>query len=484
MENKLRVCNPFEFRYLFERRGREFVGLFSKFAQDILRAIARASNVTVEMRSRNDQPGERMSGESDLYSGCIGRLQTNQSDAMLFLTEYPSAATNITQGLVMSESITKFISVYYPDETGINYYQIEGVLNAFDIEVWLIAILSLSISVGLLLLQVAMKIQNRKLIGLKKPVHYKHIPFEVVAHMTDHGQLSNDKGLFRKIMFIIFSIFSFLVLFYFSSYVKTDLVVIPPPSTLRSYQQLLNAKCGVNFIGGGDTYQPFKFASEMSIEKRLWNLSVKKYSEDRVRYKYTDPVSFADFLNEIMNRNLSLLTDSAWAPYHLRMMCSLLLNREKLRAFTHPGKVTRFDSPPLPLTANDQHARVSQKSFISSTFKSPQLKRLEKILRRVLEGGIPDIIMKFAHDTDLTSLLPVDGKGNQTFGNMNRCMANELILPEYTLERVNLGNLRNFPRYVCYLVTFHSLVLLVEVLSFSISSKRRTFAPKCKQYAL
>ena len=113
MTNEIRLCNPSNFKFLIEYDGNKFTGILAPFVEDLIQAVRRNANVTLRVRSQNDDFGERIGSKGSLYSGCIGLLQKNQSDVMLLPTNYPHEASNVTQGLIMQESALNMINVYY-----------------------------------------------------------------------------------------------------------------------------------------------------------------------------------------------------------------------------------------------------------------------------------------------------------------------------------------------------------------------------------
>ena len=426
--------------------------------------MTRASNVTIEIRSQNDRFGEPINESTGSYSGCIGLLQTNQSDAILFLNDYPHPAANISQGLVMTDATIDMITSYRPSDQSVRI-QVERAFNSFRPSVRILCAVTMFICICALCVKEIFKSWHRRMISLPTRPRHKRAPYEVITHMTRFGQLSNSAGQFRKILFLVLSLFSFLVIFFLCSSIKTELVVIPPPKTLRSYQQLLDHQCGVFFFSGGNSYQSFQSAAKGSKEKALWDFSVSKYSMSSVVYSYGNrPETDSAVLNSWIRGESAIIVHSDWAPFFMKPICSAMLNREKRDAFALLFKINGNEDLLLPLRSRDEEAMVFQKSFTWNPRSSSSLNQVMPTLRRVMEAGITEFIMKYMATADVVSIIQVSGKGNATFANMEKCKSSEFFRPENTVKGVKADNFANFPTYAVYLVSLELLVLLIEVL--------------------
>ena len=101
---KFRVCHTTDFFGILEYDVNEekFVGAVSEFINDVLEifeTLASWKNQTVEIHPRMGF-GDPVEG-TDEYTGCLGRLQKNQSEVMLMPMDYPSNIVNTN-------------SLYYP----------------------------------------------------------------------------------------------------------------------------------------------------------------------------------------------------------------------------------------------------------------------------------------------------------------------------------------------------------------------------------
>ena len=471
MSNVIRLCHPFNFKMLFEYDGRKFTGLFASFASDLFNSMTRASNVTLKVRSEDDQAGELINGSTHSYSGCIGRLQTNQSDVMLYYTDYPHPAADISQGLVTIDTVIEMITTYRPSNQEMQLVQVEKSFDSFQPEVWLLCFITMVCSMSILLMKDLLNNWVRRMIGVKRSARspYRQLPFEVIAQMTNHGKLSITAGFIRKTVFLLLSCFSFLVVLYLCLSMKTDLVVIAPPHTLRSYQELVDNECGVYFFAGSDYYSSFKSAAKGSLKKRLWDFSVSKYPMNVVLFSYGENMQPVSTITDAMLAGkLALITSSELSAFSMRGLCSILLNEQKANTYAKLFNVSASADHSLaflPLVSRDKTAEVYQRGLILNAITSPPLKRLSRIVKRVYEAGIFARAQKYLTELDPSSLGQTFDRGSDTFGNMEKCMASELFMPDASYQSLTTGNWVNFPVYAVYALTCQLLVLALEVLT-------------------
>ena len=99
---------------------------------------------------------------------------------------------------------------------------------------------------------------------------------------------------FLKILSIVMSLFSFIMLQLLQCSASTDLVKMKEPIAVKSFKDILSRDdVQVFWLRGMNSIKPFKFAPDGSIEKRIWDQ--KSYPDER------NLVDFKD-LKQIFNR--------------------------------------------------------------------------------------------------------------------------------------------------------------------------------------
>ena len=466
MVDQVRLCNPYNFERFFAHDGKKFSGILGPFFQDLFDATSTGANITMVVRSQNDGFGEPINGTTGSYSGCIGLLQTNKSDVMLPLTDYPHPASNISQGLVIQETAVSLFNFYKHDHGGIKSTQLEELFSSFDGPILLLCVSTAVTGICVLFLRSILLSYRRKIFGMRNPTRNDRITYEVLTHMTNHGEISTSSDVFGKTMFIVLSLFSLLVIFFLCSFIKTDLVVISPPATLRSYQEHLDAKCGLSFLAGGYNYLSFKYAPEGSSEKKLWQLSTSKYPLSTVLLNIKQgSQSIKPLAKLAMRGQSSLVLDSNMIPLLMRAFCSLSLNHRRFETLLSLLKISEPAGSIMPLASQDEQAKKSIKGFIGNQHLSAPLVRMQNAWRRFFETGLTQKLFKLIAALDAVELIPAEGVGNATAGNMDQCINSILFMPDVHVDGIKLESMKNFPCYAALLISFQLFVLLVEISS-------------------
>lgn len=466
MANTIRLCNPANFNKFLEYDGKKFTGILGVFVESLYQSIAKNSNISLEMRSQNDLFGEKIDKNNDQYSGCIGLLQANQSDVLVIFTDYPHPAVNISQGLVMNDEAISFINVYFADDHRDESIQIEHLFKSFSLYIWLLCVSTWLVSILVLLINRSICGMCFRMVATSSPTFPAKIIYNVSTHMTNRGDISNTSGPVRIIMYLTLSVFSFLVIFHLCSFIKTELVVISPPSTVRTYHEMLTSECGVFFLSGNYYYHSFKFAPETSIEKRLWDFSISKYSTNNVLFTPTeDPRSFQKVAKLMFKRKLALIFGSDATPAYMRAFCTLSFNKSKRDLVLNMLNISLENESMRPLASQDEQAHTSMKGVIATALPSAPLQRMKVSFRRAFEAALPDKIMQLIGQTDSLSWLGSTDRAEASPGDMDQCINSIVSVPEAHVENVELKNFRNFPLFALYLVTFQLFVLFMEIVT-------------------
>lgn len=286
----IRVCIPFEYPGMVEVRNKHFIGYYAGFINNIFNYVMKGSNFSVELLSKLDGIGE-FNSTTGLYGGCFGRLQRNQSDVLKQLVNYPLDIDYTKQGDIGISAEFQFLGVYESraiEEA--NSVKIESCFKSFELDVWLICLFIALITYMLLMIRkkissgIQMTIRRElekfrhdracHLIALRfssksneHTVHQWKNKFifksfkvrrktnnyflsNVLAHMLRLGSLNKQSSLFNKLIFTSLSSFSLLVVYYFSSFIKTELVSIDPPEIPTSYKELIDKNINLVFVEG------------------------------------------------------------------------------------------------------------------------------------------------------------------------------------------------------------------------------------------
>ena len=461
MANELRMCCPFEIAGVCEYNGEEWTGIMGSYANSVTKLISTAANLTVVIRSKDEGGGDLIANSGGQFSGCIGRLQKNLSDMYCREVTYPLPAADTHQGLVFLDSTLAFMSVYTkvtPERP-----QVISCFLSFDRYVWSLCFIPLIACYLIYYFQRRLMInfspQNRRT-RLTRSRGYTF--YQVITHMTATGSISSSHLLSRKPLFICLSLFSLLVVFFFTSLMKTEIVVPHQPDTFSSYQDLLDRGVGVAFLLTTDIYLYFKLAPPGTIERKLWDTSVAM-SKESIVLKVDPSFMSAKTVEKILSRKFVLVGEATYMPAAFHELCSALCDQGKLDIL--PGFQSIEPRSTFPYLVQDARSPVIMKGLILNKNDSPVVRRLMKFYRNALEAGIvvKDLAILF-ESNGLDKLLGFCSKVNQLDEEVQKCKKNIIILPQAQLENLKLADFAGL-LHLC--VTFHLFsyaILLVEVL--------------------
>lgn len=468
MSHNLRLCHPFNFKFLLEYDGSDFVGAYGPFLTDLLRSVTRASNITLDISSQDEGMGERINRSTGLYSGCIGRLQTNQSDAILFLADYPHPAINISQGPVLLDTVMQILSAYSVDKNSVALLQAEKTFSSFSVNVWLLCLMTFVTTCCVLISGEWLMAGRTRMRRRARSVYWPWV-YAVFLQMTNAGQLPMTSGAVRKIIFLVLSCFSFLVIFYLCSFIQTDLVVAEPPETLHSYQQLLDNQVCVVFFSGSDAYQSFKSAPKGSVQKKLWDLSLSKCGPNMTLFNFgKNPELLVPIGHLGISKKVVFIGFTEFTQFLMNSYCSVLFIPEvKARVISIVDSFTKGMNS-FPFAAIDQGAEIYQKGLITNEWASQPLECLKLGMRRISAAGIPSLRTKFLTQSTPDTLIAGDGPARAITGDMEQCMSNVLFISGSDVESLQIGNFMNFLTLIFCLFIIEMFVLLVEVVIASV----------------
>ena len=462
MANEFRVCSPFEVSGLidFDEEAGEFGGTLGAYANDVVKEVAVRGNATVIVRSKGDGAGELIPNTDGEYSGCIGRLQKNLSDFFCREVTYPLPAADTDQGLVIMDSTLAFISGYrtVTPETP----QVISSFLSFDRYVW-------SLCLFMFIACSIISLTQRQLFKAFSPKNRRtrltrsrgYILYDVITHMTVTGSISSAYLLSRKTLFICLSLFSLLVVFFFKSVMKTELVVSYPPDTFSSYQDLIDHGVSVSFLLSTDAYLYFKFAPAGTIEKKLWDTSVEKYGEDVVLVK-TDVSSASAMIQRTLRRETVVVGEAVYTPVIFQEMCPAVCDKDKLALV--PGLQSLEPRTVFPYAAHDVRSPIIMKGLIFNKIQSPIVKKMIKFSRIILEAGVGKRMLGAITDSNLVDkVLGSNSKVSRLDEQVQQCKQNIVMIPQKHLDSLDIKNLTGLLVLVLgtHLVCF--FLLLVEI---------------------
>lgn len=493
-EKRAPLCHVENFDDFLVLENHKLKGRFSGITQDFIDLFQKVTNSTEVIN------GPHHFGEPDEfgnYSGCIGRLQRNESDVLFYTADYPLNADNIDEGLLLFDTVIVFTQDYYVKKAHKDGQIFDSLESLYDI-VHLIVSFMLLMTFLLKLRQsvtLKLKIEIKKLLsrtGRTPRFRKGYFFYYVVAHSTRNGEIPGENSFTRQI-YLICSFFSLIILHYYGTSIKTSLVVIDEPELWHSYKDLMDKGILPFFLSGMNTEVYFKNAPVNSTRWKVWDYATKNFDYSNL-LPSPSLATFPPVGVSMMRRQSSLIIDSIMMPTVRVAACNF--------------KARNVDSYYKPLMYKDRKGKKKDnlleiaRKYMYYSMADPSEKPIQKgiIMSKFFRGKQADYIKrKFLESTEkgiqFAKIRAVQGidfydkvdqfedirKNSKYSGLVRDCMSESIVRPdvEYVddIEMINVLKLI----YVCLvLLGFCFITLFLESKGINILKARKKFAKKIK----
>lgn len=445
MSYTLRLCQPIDFPFLLSYvGGTRFAGFFSSYLTDFLTHFTRNSNLTLEVQE-NRGLGSRINSSTDMYDGCLGMIQRNDSDILMMFADYPLEVVDVTQGDLFTDSVIQFISFsQLTKEQSVG--QMLSCFQSLSLNLWLLIGVTITVVYSLMKLRTICLTRFFRRRCSRRRNHY--YLYHILAHITRLGKIK-DGGCFNKLLFLSLSIPSLVLIHYICMMIKADLVIEKEPDIYKSYDDLITNQVTLSFYRGNEHEKYFKFAPDGSKEKILWQQTLSKFNEDETLFRAGDEVQkLFDRARRIITRKEVIITDNTLSPMYRVFMCQLLFDSSAFdRVFKSLGLNIKAESSSF-LFGQDEGAYRSQKGLIlRKSFTGPIRRRLKSIFelgvagQTIYEGGHQDI------SDQLAITRPKDAKKLQ---DLRSCIEGSKQQKKETFGTLDIENIRSFTLVVIF----------------------------------
>ena len=287
-----RVCLMM-FETMFQYREFHVTGVLAVTLNLLLQQL-RGINYTVV---REPAYGTMTDVKTQQYDGCIGSLQKNESDFMLTvgLVTFPVVGPNLTHTVVDGLERMGIISAYNktnPDDG--SRTQVLDMVFSFSSGLWIL--LAFSIIFLFMLLHAAAAVRREGLYA-KYALHLwttrrmlvsaerkrrrrtsKSGWIVVACILKQHSSCGSCHVNFRpiSILYTMITLLCFFAGFYLTSMIKTDMVIVKPPKTVTTYDEVIEAGRRPAWLRDLTEKSQFEHAAAGSKEKRIWDIAVSK----------------------------------------------------------------------------------------------------------------------------------------------------------------------------------------------------------------
>lgn len=400
--------------------------------------IRRFRNVTVTL---TDTLGDSSSNTMNL-TGCMGRLQRNESDVSANFIDYPIFAPGVRQSTFMFATKTTIVSVYFNQPTASNT-DVMDAFRSFQGSLWtLTAMTALILALFLVISKHCPRIHGKK--RDKRHVLQKSISLSskvtIGNILKQHSSYNYDsKHLHESLIILLFAIFSFIMIFYFGSMIKTDMVVQKDPVTITTYDDIIDSGVRPLFVEKVNDDADFKNAGSNTKANQVWKLAQKHGLESCMISSDKDAISS---FHRVAAQEAVWITSGYIADLLIKNVCPFMRAQ---------GMYNEISA----LVKSDPTAREKVVGFpFSSSFSPVNSKKYLELTTSMLELGIVPMTLKSLEFV----ASPYSAKKE-----VLDCLANKIILPDHGFHTVPINHFSQlFLISGCLLISC-LIILIMEV---------------------
>ena len=479
---ELRACYPLLSRfYEYDTETASFGGVFGARGNLYLQILHKLNvSFTMEEQSR---VGDLIPGGHQIikYSGCLGRLQANESDIALLAVNLPILGPGLTQGPVIGSEIV-MISSAYSMTVNTSDSDIMDSFRSFQPNTWTLIVISYAV---ILLLTAFIIWSDRNFARSRKRIRQREnlaiygtlvscsiekantttniwskiladslklVCSSMLDHYSSSATIRYNCIQFRIIHFCIIY-FGFWITFYFGSMIKTEMVVQKRPITIESYDDLLKREeVQPIFTQATSDKWIFMEADPASAEGRIWQRLIQNFGIQKSVLP-TNLVSVKYLAECLVNQTCAFFTSQTYASVILSNFCSIS-RREKICLDinvlykAHPRAIEMLSG------------------IMLSSFTAPVLRqRTEFYFKRAFEHDL----LAYTYQQAYFTIAPHTGTKS-----IADCFANRVITKDD--HAVTIPKIHHFltlfkVQVACW--TMAAIVLLSEVLRWCHTRRRR-----------
>ena len=458
-----RLCVPM-FDDLFQYKDYHAYGGFAATGNLLLQQL-HGINYTV---IREPVFGTLIDHEVQQYDGCIGSLQKNESDFMITggLMTVPVVGPNLTYTVVDGFARMGIVSSY--NRVNVNdgsRTQVLDMVFSFSRGLWILLIFSIIVLLALLHAASAVRgevvyakyasrlWERRRMLvlgGRKRRRSASKSAWIVVACiLKQHSSCGSCRVNFRSIsiLYTIITLLCFFAGFYLTSLIRTDMVVVKPPITVTTYDEVIKLYRRPAWISILTEKSEFEHAANGSKEKKIWDIAVAKGLSKSILqptagsiYDHAVDVSSLKevvFLYQQLGQRLVPYTSCAYSRTKNYM--------------THVNSLYHHDpSAPETLRGNIDNHLVS--SHVS--------KKRNRRIQWTFEAGLLEVT--FTRLVDFNDFVQRD-EADKYFRSIDECCSNVVTIPYPELRSVDLFHYLSLFAMILILLLFPFIICVAEI---------------------
>ena len=399
----------------------------------------------------SDKLGDMNQGTM-MFDGCLGRLQRNESDFQMTFIPFPVVAPGLQQGHMAFTSKTTIFSAYNMTDAT-SETDVMDAFQSFSRPLWFLTAFTTAVITLVVFLafrhgmervcipRTTNELSTRKA-KLTRLAMHRAAQVAIGNIFKQHSSYThNGRKQSAKALIFLFALFGFLIVLYFSSMIKTEMVVRKRPQTISSYDEILQTP-DVKPLWASqlNDHWDFKHADPKSEEGRIW-LRAKKIGLNTC-FVETDEDGKREFP--------SVLTRQAvwFGPSYLQRPLTT-----NICAFMRAAG--RFNSYNVWTNSDPSVSEKLTGMLLSTAVHHDDARKLYRFYQDLFEHNI---ILQSIKKLEFSYVPDI---GSQS---VHDCLANRIIYPDYELTSVNIQHYDRLFLISGYSLLFSALFLFIELM--------------------
>lgn len=401
-------------------------------------------NTTYSMEKTAGLPIDR---DSMRYNGCIGLLQSNETDVAMVNAAFPVVAPGLRQGGISGFDSFFFTGIYNKTSS----FRENDIVDSFKVfsrealEVYMsflgIILILLTITFVVLRDRTSSRIKN-----IQKGMT---VTFGNSIHQFGSYEDIPDSRTIN-VLIVLLTVLTFFIYNFISSFMHTELVTVDSPKLIESFDELLSRPKVIPVMIELDGEKSFfeSFPEERK-EKKLSKTLLAMNPSDLLQY---GNLSMFTNLGELMRKGLLVMVHKLFVEKSIfKAMCKFLPDNPGVREMNGGKGVGRYTKP------------ISDE-FLTTYLASDQvpdkvMKKLDRRVTRVRETAIVEGIYPVVNDfvgRIMEATTPEEY--------VQQCLDKKIVLEEPEVRTPGLKYYRNMLWLVVFGVFISFWILIFEVL--------------------
>ena len=457
-------------------------GGFAPFINRIPKALGRYFNVsfTTSTEGLGQLIEEERDGDvsdSGRYTGCLGMLQRNESDVQMPFTDFGTLGPGLRHTIPITSNRLLMTSAYNQTDSIAGKSDVLDAFLAFD-SLAAAAVLVMTLSFILLFAclprysrNIRIRFTRRKtcesLATVTAVLLKQTSAAEIrVAKKREKQRRRLSRSASLSLLLLVLLFFAFLMIFYFSSMIKTEMVVPVKPVTLTTYEELLER---------GDVVP--LFIKQMRDRAEAMEISLKGQASDVLYDVCVTSEKFRNIslidgrldamfpvISGLVSQKSVMLTSSLVAPVIRGNVCTvirkLLPDLRRTVFLTRDGDAGQASERLRTIMLAAAYPEAPARLLISKLQAIVEAAILARVLNEL--SDVVDKMPPFSRSQDDTVM---EAKTDQSSQNQwkRECESNRILTPEgHDVSGPNLHHYRNLFTILLMAPCISYLLLVIE----------------------